>query len=176
MEHGYIALLLGTLIVLAVPLGRYIAKVFNGEHTRVTSILRPVERAFYRMAGVDETREMSCKSYIAALMIFNALGLAAVFLLQELQGFLPLNPQNLGAVRWDTAINTAVSFTTNTNWQSYSGEQTMSYLTQMLGLTVQNFLSAAVGLSAAMAVIRGFTRKNAATLGNFWVDLTRSVL
>ena len=176
MEFVYIALLLGTLIVLALPTGRYIAKVFNGEPTRVTPLFRPVERAFYRMAGVDETREMSWKSYVSALLIFNALGLAAVFLLQELQGFLPFNPQNLGAVRWDTALNTAVSFTTNTNWQSYSGEQTMSYLTQMLGLTVQNFLSAAVGLSAAMAVIRGFTRKNAATLGNFWVDLTRSVL
>jgi K+-transporting ATPase ATPase A chain len=176
MEYAYIALLLGTLIVLALPAGRYIAKVFNGEPTRVTPLFRPVELAFYRMAGVDETREMSWRSYVSALLIFNALGLAAVFLLQELQGFLPLNPQNLGAVRWDTALNTAVSFTTNTNWQSYSGEQTMSYLTQMLGLTVQNFLSAAVGLSAAMAVIRGFTRKNAATLGNFWVDLTRSVL
>ena len=176
MGFAYIALLLGTLIVLALPTGRFIAKVFNGEPTRVTPLFRPVELAFYRMAGVDETREMSWKSYVAALLIFNALGLAAVFLLQELQGFLPFNPQNLGAVRWDTALNTAVSFTTNTNWQAYSGEQTMSYLTQMLGLTVQNFLSAAVGLSAAMAVIRGFTRKNAATLGNFWVDITRSVL
>jgi K+-transporting ATPase ATPase A chain len=109
-------------------------------------------------------------------LIFNVLGLMAVFMLQELQGFLPLNPQGLGPVRWDTALNTAVSFTTNTNWQSYSGEQTLTYLTQMLGLTVQNFLSAAVGLAAAMAVIRGFTRKNADEIGNFWVDLTRSVL
>ena len=119
---------------------------------------------------------MSWKSYASALLIFNVLGFTAVFMLQELQGFLPLNPQGLGPVRWDTALNTAVSFTTNTNWQSYSGEQTMSYLTQMLGLTVQNFLSAAVGLASAMAVIRGFTRKNTASIGNFWVDLTRSLL
>src|SRR5512137_1178594 len=110
MEYAYVALLLGTLIILVVPMGRYIAKVFKGEPTRVTPLLRPVERAFYRMAGVDETREMSCRSYVFALLIFNALGLAAVFLLQELQGFLPFNPQNLGAVRWDTALNTAVSF------------------------------------------------------------------
>ena len=132
MEFVYIALLLGTLIFLALPTGRYIAKVFSGEPTRVTPLFRPVERAFYRMAGVDETREMSWKSYVSALLIFNAFGLAAVFLLQELQGFLPFNPQNLGAVRWDTALNTAVSFTTNTIWQSYSGEQTMSYLTCLL--------------------------------------------
>ncbi|HWQ20250.1 MAG TPA: potassium-transporting ATPase subunit KdpA, partial [Methanotrichaceae archaeon] len=131
---------------------------------------------FYRLCGIDEGQEMSWKDYSASLLIFNALGLAAVFLLQEIQGFLPLNPEGLGPVRWDTAFNTAVSFTTNTNWQSYSGEQTMSYLTQMLGLTVQNFLSAAVGIAAAMAVIRGFIRKNTDTLGNFWVDLTRSVL
>lgn len=176
MEFVYIALLLGVLIVLAMPMGRYIAKVFNGEPTRVSPLLRPIERAFYRMAGVDETREMSWKSYASALLIFNVLGLLAVFILQELQGFLPLNPQGLGPVRWDTALNTAVSFTTNTNWQSYSGEQTLSYLTQMLGLTVQNFLSAAVGLASAVAVIRGFTRKNIAGIGNFWVDLTRSLL
>ncbi|MDD1751265.1 MAG: potassium-transporting ATPase subunit KdpA [Methanothrix sp.] len=176
MEFAYIALLLGTLIALAVPTGRYIAKVFNGEPTLVTPLLRPVELVFYRMAGVDETREMSWKSYASALLIFNVLGVIAVFMLQELQGFLPLNPQGLGPVRWDTALNTAVSFTTNTNWQSYSGEQTMSYLTQMLGLTVQNFLSAAVGLASAMAAIRGFIRKNTVSIGNFWVDLTRSLL
>lgn len=176
MEFAYIALLLGTLIVLVMPTGRYIAKVFNGEPTLLTSLLRPIELAIYRMAGVDETSEMSWKSYASALLIFNVLGFIAVFMLQELQGFLPLNPQGLGPVRWDTALNAAVSFTTNTNWQSYSGEQTMSYLTQMLGLTVQNFLSAAVGLASAMAVIRGFIRKNSASIGNFWVDLTRSLL
>lgn len=176
MELAYIALLLFTLIVLAVPAGRYIAKVFNGEPTLATPLFRPVELAFYRMAGVDECREMTWKSYALALLIFNALGILAVFALQELQGILPLNPQALGPVRWDTAVNTAVSFATNTNWQSYSGEQTMSYFTQMLGLTVQNFLSAAIGLASAMAVIRGFTRKNMASIGNFWVDLTRSLI
>lgn len=176
MELAYIALLLGTLILLAVPFGRYIAKVFNGEPTLATPLFRPVELAFYRIAGVDESQEMTWRSYSLALLMFNALGLLAVFALQELQGILPLNPQALGPVRWDTAINTAVSFVTNTNWQSYSGEQTMSYFTQMLGLTVQNFLSAAVGLSSAMAVIRGFARKNMASIGNFWVDLTRALI
>ncbi len=176
LELAYVALLLGFLLILAAPTGRYIAKVFSGEHTVLTPLLRPIERSLYRVGGVDEKTEMSWKTYATALLIFNALGLMAVFLLQEVQGLLPLNPEGFGPVRWDTALNTAVSFTTNTNWQSYSGEQTMSYLTQMLGLTVQNFLSAATGIAAAMAVIRGFIRKNTATLGNFWVDLTRSVL
>lgn len=172
----YVALMLAILIILAAPVGRYIAKVFSGESTLLTPLLRPVEKGLYRLCGVDEGREMSWRTYAIALLIFNALGLIAVFLLQELQVLLPFNPQGMGPVRWDTALNTAVSFTTNTNWQSYSGEQTMSYLTQMLGLTVQNFLSAAVGIAAAIAVIRGFIRKNTASIGNFWVDLTRSVL
>ncbi len=175
-EFAYIALLLVILIVLAAPTGRYIAKVFSGERTFATPLLRPVEQGLYRLCGVDDSREMSWKTYASSLIIFNALGIIAVFLLQEMQVLLPFNPQAFGPVRWDTALNTAVSFTTNTNWQSYSGEQTMSYLTQMLGLTVQNFLSAAVGIAAAMAVIRGFIRKNTATIGNFWVDITRSVL
>ena len=175
-EFAYVALLLVAIWVLAAPTGKYIANVFRGEWTVLTPLLRPIEQVLYKMGGIDETREMSWKSYASALLIFNVLGLAAVFILQELQGFLPLNPQGLGPVRWDTALNTAISFTTNTNWQSYSGEQTMSYLTQMLGLTVQNFLSAAVGLASAMAVIRGFTRKNVVSIGNFWVDLTRSLL
>jgi len=155
-ELAYVALLLGALLALAAPTGRYIAKVFGGEQTLLSPLIRPIERGLYRIADVDENREMSWKTYVSALLVFNILGIAAVFLLQELQGGLPFNPEGLGPVRWDTALNTAVSFTTNTNWQSYSGEQTMSYLTQMLGLTVQNFLSAAVGLAAAMAVIRGF--------------------
>jgi K+-transporting ATPase ATPase A chain len=171
-----IILLIGTITILALFLGDYIAKVFSGEHTLATPLLSPIEMWLYRICGIDNSQEMSWKKYASSLLIFNALGLIAVFLLQEVQVLLPLNPQGLGPVRWDTALNTAVSFTTNTNWQSYSGEQTMSYLTQMLGLTVQNFLSAAVGIAAAMAVIRGFTRKNTAAIGNFWVDLTRSVL
>lgn len=175
-EFAYVALLLSAIWVLAAPTGRYIARVFRGEWTVFTPVLRPLEKALYRMSGIDETREMPWKSYALALLIFNALGIATVFILQEMQGILPLNPEGLGAVRWDTAFNTAVSFITNTNWQSYSGEQTMSYLTQMLGLTVQNFLSAAVGLSCAMAVIRSFTQKDSEGIGNFWVDLTRSLL
>jgi K+-transporting ATPase ATPase A chain len=175
-EFAYTALLLGFLIILAAPTGRYIAKVFSGESTLASPLLRPVEKGFYKLCGVDERLEMTWKKYASSLLIFNALGLITVFLLSELQGFLPFNPQGLGSVRWDTALNTAVSFMTNTNWQSYSGEQTMSYMTQMLGLTVQNFLSAAAGIAAAMAIIRGFARKNMATIGNFWVDLTRSVL
>jgi K+-transporting ATPase ATPase A chain len=171
-----IILLIGTVTILALFLGDYIAKVFSGEHTLAASLLSPIEMWLYRICDIDNSQEMSWKEYASSLLIFNVLGLIAVFLLQEAQLLLPLNPQGLGSVRWDTALNTAVSFTTNTNWQSYSGEQTMSYLTQMLGLTVQNFLSAAVGIAAAMAVIRGFTRKNTAAIGNFWVDLTRSVL
>ena len=176
MELAYVALLLVVLMVLAEPTGRYLVNIFSGNRTLLSPLLQPVERGLYRICGVDELGEMSWKSYATALLIFNALGLIAVFGLQEAQHLLPLNPQALGPVRWDTALNTAVSFATNTNWQSYSGEQTMSYLTQMLGLTVQNFLSAAIGIAVAMAVIRGFIRKNTATIGNFWVDLTRSVL
>jgi K+-transporting ATPase ATPase A chain len=175
-EFVYVALLLGVLPVLAVPTGRYIAKVFSGERTPLTPLLKPIEKRFYGLLGIDENEEMSWKTYASALIVFNILSVIAVFLLQEAQGWLPLNPQGFGSVRWDTAVNTAISFTTNTNWQAYSGEQTMSYLTQMLGLTVQNFLSGAVGIAAALAVIRGFIRKNTATIGNFWVDLTRSVL
>lgn len=175
-ELAYVVLLLGTLLILAAPTGRYIAKVFSGEQTMLSPLIRPIERWLYSMGGVNENQEMSWKTYASAFLIINLLGILAVFLLQELQGLLPFNPEGLGPVRWDTALNTAVSFTTNTNWQSYSGEQTLTYLTQMLGLTVQNFLSAAVGLAVAMAVVRGFTRKNANEIGNFWVDLTRSVL
>ena len=175
-DLAYVALLLSALLVLAAPTGRYIAKVFSGEQTLLSPLIRPIEKGLYRISNIDECREMHWKTYVRAFLVFNILGILAVFMLQELQGILPLNPQGLGAVRWDTALNTAISFATNTNWQSYSGEQTLSYLTQMLGLTVQNFLSAAVGLAAAMAVIRGFTRKDVNEIGNFWVDLTRSVL
>lgn len=175
-ELAYVALLLSILLVLAAPTGRYIGKVFVGEQTIFSPLIRPIERAIYKIAEIDESREMHWKTYGVSFLVFNILGIVAVFSLQELQGILPLNPQGLGPVRWDTALNTAISFTTNTNWQSYSGEQTLSYLSQMLGLTVQNFLSAAVGLAAAIAFIRGFARKNVHEIGNFWVDLTRSVL
>src|SRR5664280_1545809 len=127
MELAYVALLLVVLIVLAEPTGKYIANVFRGNRTLLSPLLQPVERGLYRICGVDELGEMSWKSYATALLIFNVLGLIAVFGLQEVQFLLPLNPQALGPVRWDTALNTAVSFITNTNWQSYSGEQTLSY-------------------------------------------------
>jgi K+-transporting ATPase ATPase A chain len=130
----------------------------------------------YRLLGIDEKEDMSWKAYAFSLVIFNVMGVVILFALQTIQGLLPFNPQKFAAVRWDTALDTAISFVTNTNWQAYSGEQTMSYFTQMLGLTVQNFFSAAVGLASAVAFIRGFTRKTAQAIGNFWVDLTRSIL
>lgn len=164
------------LIILAFPLGEFMAKVFSGTRNFLTPAIAPVERLLYRLFGVDEKEDMSWKTYALSLVIFNIIGIAAVFILQIIQGMLPFNPQKFGPVRWDTAINTAISFGTNTNWQAYSGEQTMSYLTQMLGLAVQNFLSAAIGIAALVAVIRGFIRKSSAAIGNFWVDLTRSIL
>jgi len=160
---------------LAFPLGEFMANVFSGAKTFLTPLVAPVERILYRLFGVDEKEEMSWQTYAFSLVIYNIIGIAALFILQLAQGKLPFNPQKLGAVRWDTALNTAISFVTNTNWQSYSGEQTMSYLTQMLGMTVQNFLSAAVGIAAVVAVIRGFVRKTSRTIGNIWVDLTRSI-
>jgi K+-transporting ATPase ATPase A chain len=164
------------LTLFAVPLGEFMAKVFNGRRNFLTRIVGPGEKLLYRLFGIDAREEMSWKTYAFSLVIFNAIGIVVLFVLQLIQGWLPFNPQKFGAVRWDTALNTAISFVTNTNWQSYSGEQTMSYLTQMLGLTVQNFLSAAVGLAVAVALIRGFIRKTVNTIGNFWVDLTRSLL
>ncbi|NWG04795.1 MAG: potassium-transporting ATPase subunit KdpA [Syntrophaceae bacterium] len=164
------------LTLFALPLGEFMAKVFNGKRTFLTRIVGPVERVLYRVFGVNEKEEMSWKTYAFSLIIFNAIGIMGLFILQLIQGWLPFNPQKFGAVRWDTALNAAISFVTNTNWQSYSGEMTMSYFTQMAGLTVQNFLSAAVGLSSVIALIRGFIRRTAETIGNFWVDLTRSLL
>ena len=162
--------------VLAFPLGEYMAKVFSGQKNFLTPVAAPCEKFLYRLFGIDEKEEMSWKAYSLSLILFNFIGLVFLFILQLVQGTLPLNPQKLGAVRWDTALNTAVSFVTNTNWQSYSGEKTMSYLTQMLGLTVQNFLSAATGIAVAVSVIRGFVRKTTSFIGNFWADLTRGVL
>ena len=164
------------LTILAYPLGEYMAKVFSGDRTFLTPVLAPVERFLYRLFAVDPSEEMSWKTYALSLVLFNIIGIVALFCLQLIQGLLPFNPQKFGAVRWDTALNTAISFGTNTNWQAYSGEQTMSYLTQMLGLTVQNFTSAAIGIAAVIAVIRGFVRKSAQAIGNFWVDLNRCVL
>jgi len=164
------------LLALAKPLGLYMARVYQGEKTFLAPVLRPVERLLYRLAGVDEKQEMGWKTYALTMLIFNAVGLLFVYALQRFQGFLPLNTQGLGAVSPDSSFNTAVSFATNTNWQGYGGETTMSYLTQMLGLTVQNFLSAATGMAVLIAMIRGIVRHTSETIGNFWVDLTRSTL
>jgi len=164
------------LTMLAFPLGEYMALVFSGRNTLFVPILDGLERKLYRLFRVDVDEDMPWKTYVASLIIFSAIGVTALFVMQMIQGLLPLNPQKFGAVRWDTALNTAISFVTNTNWQSYSGEKTMTHLTQMLGLAVQNFLSAAVGMAVLAALIRGFIRKTAAGVGNFWVDITRSVL
>ncbi|HSV97558.1 MAG TPA: potassium-transporting ATPase subunit KdpA [Spirochaetota bacterium] len=164
------------LIVSSIPLGRYMAKVFAGEPTLISRAVRPLENAVCRVCGVDASMEMSWKTYAMAFVVFNIIGIAALMALQMGQYPLPLNPQKLAGVRWDTAFNTAVSFVTNTNWQSYAGESTMSSLTQMAGLAVQNFISAAVGMAAGVAFVRGFMRRESDTVGNFWVDTTRSIL
>ena len=171
-----IALYLVVLTLLVRPLGAYMARVYEGRRTFLEAVFGPVERLIYRLAGVDPTREMSWKSYAAGMLLFNLASLLLVYGLQRLQGFLPLNPQGFGAVSADSSFNTAVSFASNTNWQGYGGETTMSYLTQMLGLAVQNFVSAATGMAVLAAFIRGVARHTAQTIGNFWVDLTRSTL
>jgi len=171
-----IGLYLFILLLLVKPLGSYMARVYAGERTFLGRIVGPIERLIYRIVGLRADDEMDWKTYAVALLLFSLVGLLVLYGLQRLQSVLPLNPQHLEAVKPDLSFNTAASFTTNTNWQSYSGETTMSYLTQMLGLTVQNFLSAAAGMAVLAAVIRGFVRHSATTLGNFWVDMTRSVL
>jgi K+-transporting ATPase ATPase A chain len=164
------------LLALAKPLGSYMARVYEGRAGLHRTALGWLERLVYRLAGVRESEEMGWKTYAAAMLLFNLAGLLALYALQRLQGILPLNPQGLGAVSPDSSFNTAVSFATNTNWQGYGGETTMSYFTQMLGLTVQNFVSAAMGMAVLVALIRGFARRTAQTIGNFWVDLTRSTI
>jgi len=164
------------LLTLTKPLGSYMAKVYQGERIFLDRVLGPVERFIYRVSGIDPKSEMDWKVYAIAMLVFNALGLFFVFALQRLQGILPLNPQGLGAVSADSSWNTAVSFASNTNWQGYGGEVTMSYLTQMLGLSVQNFVSAAAGMAVLVAFIRGIVRHTTKSIGNFWVDLTRSTL
>ena len=171
-----IAFYLITLMVLVKPFGWYMARVYEGESVGLNRLLAPVESLIYRLSGVDPKQEMRWTDYAVAMLVFNLLGALAVFALQRLQAYLPFNPQNLTAVSPDSAFNTAVSFATNTNWQGYGGETTMSYLTQMLGLTVQNFVSAAAGMATLVALIRGFVRRNVESIGNFWVDLTRGTL
>lgn len=169
-------LFIALMLLLAIPLGYYMAHIFKGESTFMTRAVRPLEKMVYKLTGVTEDKEMSWWQYFLALLTFNLLGMIILFILQLIQGILPLNPQGFGALRLDLAFNTAVSFMTNTNWQAYSGESTMSYFTQMAGITVQNYLSAATGIAVVVALIRGLTRHTAKTIGNFWVDLTRSIL
>jgi K+-transporting ATPase ATPase A chain len=165
-----------TLLLLAKPLGSYMAKVYQDQSVSLNRWFGWLERLFYRLSGIKAEQEMAWTKYALALLVFNLVGFFAVYFLQRFQDVLPFNPQGLAAVSADSAFNTATSFITNTNWQGYSGEATMSYLTQMLGLTVQNFLSAASGMAVLVALIRGFSRRNTGTIGNFWVDMTRSTL
>ncbi|MEN9854920.1 MAG: potassium-transporting ATPase potassium-binding subunit [Pseudomonadota bacterium] len=162
--------------LIARPLGGYMAAVFNGERTLLSPVLAPVERGFYALMGVKADQEMGWKSYALALLTFSTLSVVSLYMLLRLQGALPLNPQGFGGLSPDLSFNTAVSFVTNTNWQSYGGETAMSHLSQMAGLTVQNFASAAVGLGLALVFIRAFARQNTSTLGNFWADVTRATL
>jgi K+-transporting ATPase ATPase A chain len=171
-----ILVLLIILTVLVKPLGRYMTRVYQGERTLLSFIFAPVENLLYRAAGLDPQAEMNWKQYAMAMLIFNGLGLLVLLAILMLQGWLPLNPEKFPGFSWDLGLNTAVSFVTNTNWQFYSGESTASYFSQVMGLMVQQFLSAASGIAVLIALIRGFARHTAETLGNFWVDLTRGIL
>jgi K+-transporting ATPase ATPase A chain len=175
---GWIQIVLyGAIVVaLAKPLGWYMTRVFNGEHTFLSPVLRPVEAGLYWIGGVDEKREQHWLTYTVAMLLFHVGGVLIIYALMRLQPLLPLNPAEQSAVAPDLSFNTAISFITNTNWQNYGGESTLSYLVQMLGLTHQNFLSAATGIALAVALIRGFSRASMRTIGNFWVDVTRCTL
>jgi K+-transporting ATPase ATPase A chain len=171
-----IALTLVLVVGCAIPLGNFIAGVYAGERNFLTPVLTPIEHAIYRLAGVDPAREQDWFAYTIAMVVFSIAGFLSLYAIERLQNFLPLNPRGFDAVAPDLAFNTSTSFITNTNWQNYSGETTMSHLTQMLGLTVHNFLSAATGLAMAFALVRAFARSSATTVGNFWVDVTRVTL
>jgi potassium-transporting ATPase potassium-binding subunit len=175
---GWLQILLYCAIIVALtkPLGGYMTRVFNGDRTLLSPLLRPAEAGLYRLAGVDEAREQHWLTYTVAMLLFHVGGFAVLYALMRLQAVLPFNPAEQSAVAPDLAFNTATSFITNTNWQNYGGESTMSYLVQMLGLTHQNFLSAATGIALAVALIRGFARSSMRTVGNFWVDVTRCTL
>jgi K+-transporting ATPase ATPase A chain len=163
------------LTLLAKLLGGYIAKVYQGERTILSPLFVPLENKIYRLTGIEKDAEMNWKQYAVAMLVFNCLGMIVLFALLMLQGYFPLNPQKFSGFSWHLALNTAVSFTTNTNWQAYSGESTATYFSQVVGLAVQNFLSAATGMAIVIAFIRGLARRTAETIGNFWVDLTRTV-
>ncbi|MEZ4503468.1 MAG: potassium-transporting ATPase subunit KdpA [Dehalococcoidia bacterium] len=171
-----LALLLAAVVVLARPLGAYIVAVLEGRRTWATAALGPVEHGIYRASGIDPEREQSWRTYALSLLAFNFAGFLLLYAIMRLQGLLPLNPEGLRGVEWHTALNAAASFTTNTNWQSYGGETTLSYFSQAAGLTVQNFVSAATGIAVAAALIRGFARRRADAIGSFWVDLVRVTL
>jgi K+-transporting ATPase ATPase A chain len=176
--NGWFQVAVFVLVLFAItkPIGAFMARVFNGEKTFLDPVLRPIERLIYRVTGVDEKHEMRWTEYAVAVLLFSGASLLLLYLIQRVQGWLPLNPQKLAAVPQALAFNTAVSFTTNTNWQAYSGETTMTYLTQMAGLAYHNFVSAATGIAMAIAFIRGLARREKNSLGNFWVDLTRACL
>ncbi|QFR32224.1 potassium-transporting ATPase subunit KdpA [Ancylobacter sp. TS-1] len=171
-----IAIILALVVAAAVPLGAYMARVYSGERTVLSALLGPVERGLYRVAGIDPAREQGALAYTLGMLAFNLAGVVLLYAILRLQGLLPYNPLGFAGLSPDLAFNTAVSFVSNTNWQSYGGETTMSLFSQMAGLTVQNFLSAATGLALAVALVRAFARSNAVTVGNFFVDMTRSVL
>ncbi|MGB6733544.1 MAG: potassium-transporting ATPase subunit KdpA, partial [Xanthobacteraceae bacterium] len=175
---GWVQILLYCAIIIAITpaLGAYMTRVFNGERICLTPILRPVEIAIYKIAGVDERHEQHALTYTVGMLLFHVGGLLILYVLMRTQAFLPFNPEGQSAVEQGLSLNTAMSFITNTNWQNYAGENTMSYLVQMLGLTHQNYLSAATGIVLAVAVIRGFARHSVRTVGNFWVDVTRCTL
>lgn len=171
-----IAVPLGLVLAVVLPLGRFMARLFTGERTFLHPVLLPVERGFYRAAGIDPRQEQGWFAYAMAMLVFSGFGFLSLYAILRLQGVLPFNPAGLPGVAPDLAFNTAISFLTNTNWQAYSGESTMSNFSQMAGLAVHNFLSAATGIALAIAVTRAFARSGATTLGNFWVDLTRATL
>src|SRR5215472_8066943 len=175
---GWVQILLYGAIIVAIvpPLGAYMTRVFSGERTFLSPILRPVEVVLYKIAGVDQRHEQHAVTYTVGMLLFHVGGFLILYALMRLQAALPFNPAEQSAVAPDLSFNTAVSFITNTNWQNYGGESTMSYLVQMLGLTHQNFLSAATGIVLAVALIRGFARASMRTIGNFWVDITRCTL
>src|SRR5215467_1578567 len=177
--NGWFQILFFLLLVFLVtkPIGIFLTKVFNRERTFLDSAWRPIERLLYRVTGVDENHEMRWTEYAISMLLFSVVSMIVLYLMQRLQGFLPLNPQKFGAVSPPhLAFNTAASFTTNTNWQAYAGENTMSYFTQMAGLAYHNFVSAAVGIALAIAFIRGIARRQMETIGNFWVDMVRACL
>src|SRR5271155_3005690 len=176
--NGWMQIFVFLALILAItkPLGVFMARVFSRERTFLDPLLRPVERLLYRVTGVNEEREMRWTEYAVSMLLFSGVSMLLLYLIERVQQWLPWNPQKFGAVGQELAFNTAASFTTNTNWQNYAGETTMSYLTQMAGLAYHNFASAAVGIALAIAFIRGIARREKETIGNFWVDMTRTTL